>query len=338
MNVPDGKKVILRLDLDVKNDTDLRLVSSVEVIKYLIEKKSKVIIIGHKGRPKGKIDNSLSLSETAKNLSVIINKEIKFIYDITGVEAQEECQKLREGEVLMLENLRFDSREEENDDDFSKALASLGEFYVNDAFGVSHRQHASIVGIPKYLPHTFGLRFEKEIENLQKILKDPKKPVLFLLSGVKEDKLSYLDGIKKFADKVLIAGRLPEYMGDARLESVRLQPLDAQVIIGNLTMDKEDITLNTVQRFESEVKKAGTIVVSGPMGKFEDEGHRQGTIGVFNAIKKSNAFKIAGGGDTEVALNTLNMSENFDWISVGGGAMLTFLVNGTLPGIEALLE
>jgi len=219
------------------------------------------------------------------------------------------------------ENLRFDPGEENNDPEFAKKLSSMGDMFVNEAFASSHR--------------------EKEIENLSKVLENPNHPVLFLLNGIKKDKLDYLEGIKKLADrsrsdKILIGGRLPEYLGDAALESVRLQPESEQVIIGNLTMDKEDITLNTIDRFEKEIKKAQTIVVSGPVGKYEDEGHRQGTEKVFKAIIASSAYKVAGGGDTEKAINMLAISDKFDWISVGGGSMLEFLTKKTLPGLEAL--
>lgn len=336
MEVPAGKKVILRMDLDVKTDDDLRLTSSKDTLEYLIKQGCKIVIIGHMGRPEGKVNNEFSLEPVSKMLSKVINKEIKFVFDVVGAEAQEEAGKLQPGEMLMLENLRFDSREEENDESFAKSISSLGDFYVNEAFGVSHRKHASIVGVPKFLPHCLGIRFEKEIENLSR---DFDKPTVFLLSGFKKDKLDYLEAIKKFADKILIAGRLPDYMGDKALESVRLQPESAQVVIGNLVMGKEDISLNTIERFKKEIEKAKTVIVSGPMGKFEDEGHRQGTIGVLKAVvDNKNAFKIAGGGDTENVLKTLSIARDFDWVSVGGGAMLEFLTKKTLPAIEAMKD
>jgi 3-phosphoglycerate kinase len=239
---------------------------------------------------------------------------------------------------VVKENLRFNPGEEGNDENFAKEIASWGDAYVNEAFASSHRDHASIVGVPKLLPHAAGFRFEKEVETLSKVFENAEHPVVFLLSGVKEDKLNYLEGIKKISDKVLIGGRLPDYMGDEKLVSVRSRRENEQVIVGNLTMDKEDITLNTIERFEKEIAKAKTTVVSGPLGKYEDEGHRQGTEKVFKAIAASPAYKIAGGGDTEKALQVLSVVEGFDWISVGGGAMLEFLTKKTLPGIEALFK
>lgn len=320
MNLPkisdldiSGRRVLLRLDLDTEPDpNDLRVKASEETLDYLKEKGATIIILGHKGRPEGKVDESLSL------------KSFQPIFDRWGAKVEE--------------NLRFDPGEEKNDPEFAQKLASLGDVFVNEAFASSHRAHASIVELPKLLPHAAGFRFVKEVENLSKVLEDPKRPVVFLLSGVKEDKLNYLEGIKKFADKILIGGRLPDYMGDEKLVSVRSRGESEQVIVGNLVMDKEDITLNTIDRFIEEAEKAGTIVVSGPLGKYEEEGHKQGTEKVLKAVAASSAFKVAGGGDTEKAITTLSLSSRFDWISVGGGAMLEFLVNKTLPGIESLSQ
>jgi phosphoglycerate kinase len=302
-----GKKVIVRLDLDTNPDpNDLRIKASKGTIDYLHSKNAQVIIIAHKGRPEGKVDEALSL------------KPFEPLFP--GCEIKE--------------NLRFDPREEANDEGFAREIASLGDAYINDAFASSHRNHASIVGVPKFLPHAAGFRFEEEIDNLSKVFDNPKRPLVFLISGAKEDKLTYIPPFEEIADRILVGGRLPDLLGDKGLESVRNQ--NAKVIVGNLVMDKEDVTIHTIERFNEEVGKAGTIVLSGPMGKFEDEGHRQGTTGVFKAIAESGAFKIAGGGDTEKAIGLLSLADKFDWISVGGGAMLEFLAKKTLPGIEAL--
>jgi 3-phosphoglycerate kinase len=304
-----GKKVLLRLDLDTDPDpNDLRIKASEETLNYLKEKNSQIIIIAHRGRPDGKFDESLSL------------KPFQSIFDKWGAKVEE--------------NLRFDPGEESNDPEFAKKLASLGDIYVNEAFASSHREHASIVGLPKLLPHAVGFRFQKEVENLSKVFDNPKRPLVFVISGLKEDKLQYVKAFESLADKILVGGRLPDFLGDKALESVRLQK--GKVVIGNLIMDKEDITLNTIEVFEKEIKKAGTIVVSGPLGKYENDGHKQGTERIFKAVvKNENAFKVAGGGDTEKAI-AMSGVEGFDWISVGGGAMLEFISKKTLPGIEIL--
>lgn len=312
-----GKRVLLRLDLDTNPDpSDLRIKSSFETLDYLKDKNaSEITIIAHKGRPSG-VDESLSL------------KPFQPIFDKWGAKVHE--------------NLRFDSREMEDDGSFAKELSQLGDIFVNESFAESHRKAASIVGVPRLLPHAVGFRFVKEVENLSKVLNDPKRPLVFIISGKKEDKLEYVKAFESPAescrpDRILVGGRLPEYLGDRALESVRTQK--GKVIVGNLVMDKEDITLNTIEKFEEEVRGAGTIVVSGPLGKFEEGGHRQGTEKVFLAVvANKNAFKVAGGGNTEEAINKLGISDQFDWVSVGGGAMLEFLAKGTLPGIEAILE
>jgi phosphoglycerate kinase len=303
------KKVLVRADLDVDEKEDYRLQALLPTLKLLQEKGAQIILMGHRGRPNGVQDNSLSLRPVEDKLRQIAG-EINF---------------------SVLENLRFNAGEESNDPEFAKELAKNGEFYVNESFATCHRDTASITGLPKLLPHAAGLRLEKEIENLSKVLENPKKPVIFLISGLKEDKLSSIEPLKKIADEILIAGRLPDYLGDD-------SPLrkDPQIMVADLIADKEDITLNSIEKFKQEINKAGTIVVAGPMGKYEDEGHRQGTEGVFRAVAQSNAFKIVGGGDSIAAVNSLSLSTRFDWISVGGGAMLEFLVKGTLPGIEAL--
>lgn len=302
----ENKKVLVRADLDFEPDKEnLRFKALIPTLDYLKEKNAEIILIGHRGRPEGKVVADLSLMPFKK------------IFEKWNVE--------------ILENLRFNPGEEINDESFARELATKGEVYINEAFAASHRQHASIVGLPKLLPHALGLRFTAEIENLSRVLENARKPVVLVISGMKEDKLSNIPGFKKFSDRILLGGRLPEYIHDS--SSLRT---DAQVSVADLTPDKEDITLRSVEVFENEISQAGTIVLSGPLGKFEDEGHRQGTERVFKAVTASPAFKLAGGGDTLTAINFLGLADNFDWLSVGGGAMLEFLAKGTLPGLEAL--
>ncbi len=331
-----GKKILVRLDLDLPDGDDSRLEASKETLDYLVKNKARIIIIAHKGQPEGKVDGNLSLVSMVPKIEKLIGAKVKFVYDTTGHEAKIESENLQEGEILLLENLRFDAREEENDEAFAKSLASLAEVYVNESFATSHRNHASIIGISKLLPRAAGFRFIKEVENISKVFEEPKKPVLVLISGIKKDKVEMAKKLSTIYDKVLVGGRLPEFFGDAGLESVRLQK--GRLIIGNLNMDKEDITLHTIDKFKKEINKAGIIVLAGVLGKYEDAGHIQGTKETFEAVANSPAYKIAGGGDTEAALTTLNLKEKFDWVSVGGGAMLEFLVQKTLPGLQALLE
>jgi len=330
----ENKKVIVRGDLDISvfSEKDIRLQRLVSTLKYLIGKKAKVVLIGHLGRPEGKVTNEFSLKPVVDVLEKMMGININFVYDIAGEEAKEESGKLKSGEIMMLENLRFDSREESNDDSFAKSLSGLGEIYVNEAFSVCHREHGSIVGIPKYLPSYAGLNLINEIENLSKVF-EPERPLVILISGAKKDKLDFIEPLSNLADKILVGGRLPEFLGD-NTESVRTQ--NGKVIIGNLSMDKEDITLNTIDRFKEEIAKAKTIVIAGALGKYEDGGHSQGTKDIFDAVSKSNSFKIKGGGDSLTAAAKYGILDKFDWISVGGGAMLDFLKDRSLVGIDAL--
>lgn len=308
-----GKRVLLRLDLDTNPDpNDLRIKASEETLDYLKEKGAEIIILGHRGRPDGKVDESLSL------------KPFQPIFDKWGAKVEE--------------NLRFDPGEESNDPELAKKLASKGEAFVNEAFASSHREHASIVGLPKLLPHAAGFRFEKEVENLSKVFDNPQRPLVFIVGGSKNDKIDYIKNLTALSDKILIGGRLPEYYGDRALESVRNGGGQDKLIIANLVQDKEDITLNSIEVFEKEIKKAKMIVLAGPMGKYEDKGHGQGTERIFKAVSASSAFKIVGGGDSLLIVSLYNLGDKFDWVSVGGGAMLEFLVKRTLPGIEALKQ
>jgi 3-phosphoglycerate kinase len=322
------KKVLVRADLDVdikKSKVDKRLELLLPTLEYLISKQCEIVVMGHKGRPKFEANNLLDReSFSLEPVSQILENLLKEKW------GEDKVKALR---MQMMENLRFNKGEEVNDPDFAKCLAEKGDFYINESFANSHREHASIVGIPKYLPHAAGFRFIQEVDNLSKIFDNPKKPLIFMISGVKEDKLSFVEKLTELGDKVLVAGRLPDFIPDQ--DKIRN---NNKVVIAGLLPDKEDITIHSIEKFEEEIAKAGTIVIAGPIGKYEEEGHRMGTKRVFEAVAESLAFKVAGGGDTEEAISGLNLTQRFNWISVGGGAMLEFLSKGTLPGIQALLN
>lgn len=326
MNLPkltdldvSDKRVLVRADLDVDATENYRLEALLPTLKYLSSQSSKIILIGHRGRPEGKVVEELKIKPVENEL-----RKIAF-----GIEFE------------VLENLRFDPRELSCDLEYAKSLASLADLYVNESFAESHRNAASIVLLPKLLPHAAGLRFIEEVNNLSKVFDNPKRPVLFIVGGSKKDKLDYIEELKEIADKILVGGRLPDYLQDTRYSLPVRQAgmLDTKIIVANLLPDKEDLTVNSMIKFEEEIGDAGTIVLAGPMGKYEDVGHRQGTERIFKAVVGSKAFKIAGGGDTIRAVNSLNISlSKFSWVSVGGGSMLEFLAKRTLPGIEALLH
>lgn len=313
------KKVLVRADLDVGRNLGgiERLHIFLSTLDYLAKKKSEIILMGHRGRPGGKEDESLSMEPVADELEKILKED-------WGEE------RVSELDMHVMENLRFNPGEEANDEHYAEHLAEEGEIYVNEAFATSHRKHASIIGVPKYLPGVCGLRFYEEVKVLSKVRENPKRPVVMLVSGIKEDKLNYIEDFKQFSDRILIGGKLPEYLGKTGE--------DEKLFVSALTKDKEDIDTESIKKYEEEIANAGTVVVSGPVGKFENDGHRHGTEQVLSAVVKSKAFKLAGGGHTRNAISVLGLEGKFDWISAGGGSMLEFLAKGTLPGIEALLN
>jgi phosphoglycerate kinase len=325
MNLPklenlkvQDKSVLVRVDLDYKDRRQITKRQEVllPTLDYLSARAKRIILLAHRGRPGGKYDQALSLKSAGQKLR-------KFLIDEWG------SKRVKNLDMQVMENLRFNKGEEENDEDFTKHLAEKGDVYVNEAFATSHRKHASIIGLPKVLPHAVGFHFAKEVEILKNIAKNPQRPLITIISGVKEDKLSYLKDLLRLADKVLIAGRLPEYLG---------KQSNGKLVVAELVNGKKDITKDSIKKFNQEIKLAKTIIVSGPIGKFEGEKYREGTKAVFTKVSESKAFKVAGGGDTERAISLLGLTDGFDWISVGGGAMLEFLAKGTLPGIEALLN
>ncbi len=317
-DLPIGQKtVLLRTDYDVPLkegqvvDTS-RIDESLPTINYLLEQKAKVIIVSHLGRPGGKIVPGLSLKPVADILtSLLHDKDDK--------------------KMELVENLRFDPREEKNEESFAKELANLAAFYINDAFAVSHREHASIVGIPRFLPSAFGLDFLKEVEVLSGVRENPHRPITLILGGIKKDKLETIEKLLDWVDTILIGGKLPQLMEGP-------YPDSKKVIVADLKPDGKDITLESIEKFGRIIVQSGTIVWAGPMGFYEEENSQEGTRQIAEAIIGSQAFKVVGGGDTEAALTKFNLVDKIDYVSSGGGTMLEFLAQGTLPGIEAVIS
>lgn len=331
-----GKTVLLRADLDVplKNEEisdDLRLTASLETIDYLLRKAKTIIIIGHLGRPEGE-DKKLSLKVVAKWYVDKLKGDLRKA-EVKGFSGWEIIPGL-----VLLENLRFYTKEEENDEEFSKRLASLAEIYVNDAFASSHRAHASIVGITKYLPSFAGLRLQKEVEELAKVLSSPKRPLAVVIGGAKiETKLPLVEKMNHFADYVLVGGEIAE--NDIILIKVQHEKITGKksiVLVADLTDDKKEITEKSAENFASVLSTSATIVWNGPMGQIENEDFQKGTEILANGIISSNAYTVVGGGDTLGFLKTKNLLDKFSFVSTGGGAMLEFLAGVKLPGLMAL--
>lgn len=334
----EEKIVFVRGDLDIDHTTlsgNVRFESLLKTLTMILSKNPrKVVLVGHKGRPKGAYNENLSLLPLVDILKEKFDQDVFFVsFDMFNGDFKGTFENAHQ-KLYLLENVRFWEGEELNDFGFRDKFRDFTpDVYVNAAFASSHREHTSIVGIPALVKEKYvGLRFAEEVEKLSSLFDDPKKPVISIISGVKEDKLKYIDDFKKFSDKVLVAGRLPDYMPDP--DEMKL---DGGLVVARLLPDKEDITMRSVESFEKEIEKAGTIVLAGPVGKYEEEGHSQGTVRVFNAIADSSAYKIAGGGDTAKALDLLGLTNKFDWVSVGGGSALEFLAKRTLAGIEAII-
>jgi len=345
-----GKKVLLRADLDVplteqkliKDDSRLRAV--LPTINFLLENNASIILIGHLGRP----DPNLNLK--SKNLNLSLLPVAEWFNEELGIKSQE----LREEEVgefegwklnekfCVLENLRFYKEEEDPSTssglEFTKKLANLGEVYVNDAFAVSHRAHASLVGVPKYLPHFAGLRLLKEIEVLSKVLEDPLRPLVVIIGGAKiETKLPLVEKMHKIADYILVGGEIAEQ--DKILLKVQNEKVYGRkpvLLVADLTENGKDITEKSAENFNQIINLAKTIVWNGPMGLIE-EGFDNGTKSIAEKIAQTNAYSVIGGGDTGGYLKKLGLEEKISFISTGGGAMLDFLSGEKLPGIESLI-
>ena len=363
-----GKRVLLRLGLNVPVKggrvlDDFRIRKALPTIEYLKKKGAKIVIISHIGRnPKE------SLMPVATHLNNMLNVKIGFIPDIENDTALEIVGGMPNGGVIVLENLRVFSGEKENNASFVKKLVSFGDIYVNDAFSVSHRKHASIVGIPKYLPSYSGLLFQSEIKHLEMAL-DPKRPFLFVLGGAKiATKMPLLRKFAGIADTVFVGGALANDIYKAKGYEVGRSLVDGSArevkkLVGhNRVFVPEDVIIlgknGTETRPANEVRKSDMIVdagpktrsgfpemvysakfilINGPLGNYE-KGFDKATKKLLKVASEAPAKVIVGGGDTVALVTKMKLEEKFTFVSTGGGAMLDFLADGKLPGIDAMVK
>jgi phosphoglycerate kinase len=394
-----GQTVFLRVDFNVpikrgKISEDFKIRQSLPTLNYLLEHNAKIIVATHLGSPQGKVVKDLSTRPVANLLARISGRRVKFSAvtnskDLIG--AKKIVAKLKPGEIVFLENLRFNKGEQADDLKWAKNLASLADIYVNDAFAVCHRADASVSAIKKFLPSYAGLLLEQEIINLNKVL-HPKKPLVVLLGGAKiGTKTALIKNLFKSASRILVGGALansflvaqghsigtslidPESLKIARAlwrqnkalslsGSKIILPIDvvtsnhltknyqigANNIIKIRATDKIgpdeficDIGPGTIGLFSQHIKKAQTIVWNGPMGLFEIPNFRQGTVIMarFIASRASGqAYGVIGGGETIEALNLSKMAEYMDWVSTGGGAMLSYLGGEKMPGLKGIIK
>lgn len=380
----NGKKVFVRVDFNVPMDenqnitNDKRIRATLPTLNYLLEHNAAVILACHVGRPKGKRVPELSVKPIVKRLSELLGKEVKYASDCVGAPAQEAAAALKPGEVLLLENLRYHNEETKNDPEFAKQLASLADIAVDDAFGVSHRAHASNAGIAKYVKVYAGFLIEKEIEFIGTALSNPQRPFVAIIGGAKvSDKIGVISNLLEKADAVVIGGgmantflkaegknvgaslvedeKLPlakELLAKAAEKGVKVF-LPAEVVVADkFAADAAHKTVSTDavpegwmildNKFAPECEKAledaKTIVWNGPMGVFEFDAFAKGTEDIAKAVAESKGTSIVGGGDSIAALKKTGLSDKISHISTGGGATLEFLEGKPMPGIEAIAD
>jgi phosphoglycerate kinase len=338
-----GKIVFLRADVDVSLITkgkssiiadDTRLNSWFPTLEYLVRKGAQVIVAGHLGRPAKqfiKDNEEYSLEPVAKWIAKKITSKPQG-YQIGDFKAW----KLAEN-VSILENLRFYKEEEENDEEFSKKLSSLAQIYVNDAFASSHRAHASVAGITKYLPSYAGLHLQKEVEELSKVLENPIRPLTIIIGGAKiETKLPLVEKMHKFANFVLVGGEVAKHTKELiKLEHEKAGFVKSILEIADLAENGKDINEYSINNFIKIIYGSKMVVWNGPMGEFEKD-FNAGTREIAYGIIKSKAKSIVGGGDTVAFLEKEGILNKFSFVSTGGGAMLEFLAGEKLPGLIAL--
>ncbi|HEX4103907.1 MAG TPA: phosphoglycerate kinase [Candidatus Paceibacterota bacterium] len=344
------------LRLDFNTEDNWRMVAVLPTIKLLLKTSAKIVIVSHKGRPAG-VQRKFSLRKNAGTLSRLLKRKLFFMPHFQFAQIKKQIEAAPKGSIFLLENLRFLKGEEANDAALAKQLASLADFYVNDAFAVSHRANASVVAITKFLPHYAGLELESEITSLSRAMLQPKHPLVMILGGAKAaDKLGIIKYFKSKTDWFLLGGgpanTILAMKGMDVKRSVRdtntkdlgaLKPLLKwpKVILPTDFVWHNDRMLDlgpkSVAAFAQKIAGARTIVWSGPLGAIETTRFARASVAIARAvIKNKKAFSVAGGGETVMFLKQYGLDKKFSFISTGGGAMVDFLGGKKLPGIEAL--
>ena len=385
-----GKKVLCRCDFNVPQDKqtgaitdDKRIRAALPTLQYLLDQGAAVIACSHLGKPKGEVKPALSLAPVAKRLEELLGKPVIFAQDVVGEDAKAKAAALQPGQIMLLENLRFEKGEEKNDPAFAKALADLAGadgVYVSDAFGTVHRAHASTAGVADYLPAVSGFLIQKELEIIGGALANPKRPLVAILGGSKvSSKIGVINNLLEIADTIIIGGGMAytfsaaqggkigasmleadwedyarEMIAKAKEKGVKLLlPVD-DVVADKFAADANsqvvpdgeipdgwmglDIGPKTVELYSAAVADAGTVIWNGPMGVFEFPAFANGTKAVAEALSKTDAITIVGGGDSAAAVEQLGYADKMTHISTGGGASLEFMEGKALPGVVCLLD
>lgn len=376
------KKVIIRVDFNVpmngdKITDDNRIKQSLKTIEYAIKEDAKVILLSHLGRVKEEADKIKNdLKPVAFRLGELLKKEVKFIPETRGELVEKAISDMNSGDIILLQNTRYEDldgkKESKNDADLGKYWASLGDIYINDAFGTAHRAHASNVGIASNLPSGVGFLIEKELKIMKEAIDHPKRPFTIILGGSKvSDKIGVIENLVKIADHLLIGGAMAYTflkaagfeIGKSLLDEENIEfckkmleeysdkivlPIDSvnaleinedasfrQCFINEIKEDEIglDIGYGTIKLFKNYLQDSKTIIWNGPVGYSELENFSNGTKGLLEVLKNSEATTIIGGGDTASAAINFGYEDALDHISTGGGASLELLEGKELPGI-----
>ena len=381
-----GKRVIIRCDFNVpmkdgKITDDTRIQAALPTIEYAINESAKVILMSHLGRVKEEKDLVKNdLFPVAQRLSNLLNQKVLFCKSTSGSELKDAVDGLKDGEVLLMQNTRYEDlngkKESSNDSELGAFWASLGDIYINDAFGTAHRAHASNVGIASHLPNGIGFLIEKELNHLES-LKNPERPYVIIMGGAKvSDKIKVIENLAPIADKIMIGGGMAFTflkakgidIGKSLLEEDSLEfcqkmiatygdklvlPVDVNVTtefseetphhickVSEIGADEMamDIGPETIAMMKEVLANAKTVFWNGPLGVYEMKEYQKGTNELLNAVANSSIHSVLGGGDIVAAASELGFKDKVSHASTGGGATLEFLEGKELPGIAIIQE
>lgn len=374
------KSVLLRVDFNVpleggKIADTKRIDAALETIKYLLERNCKIVLVSHLGRPQG-FDDSFSLKPVYQYLKSIFGEIVFFASDVVGDDAKQKYSNLKNGQILLLENVRFEKGEEEGDEVLAKKLANFGEIFVNDAFATAHRKHASTYVVAKHLPCVAGFLMGAEVNGINSIIQNPARPFVVVCGGAKvKDKIKMLSHLATACDVMLVGGAMAQTFLKAQGANVGKSKIDEEGInhakdilqyfsqnptkklilpidfvcenSNGIILEKDhlengdvafDIGSKTAQIFSNEIMNAKTVLMNGPVGMFENDHFANGTKTVAKSLEKTNAKTLVGGGDSARAIKMFCDAKQITHLSTGGGASLKMMEGGVLPCVSVLQE